>query len=101
MGWRGEDRVTGVKNDSAVLRVSGKKMSGEKAISMIQGKDSKWYPLSRWACGGSGQMGTPDQVCAALTVETVFTPLRTLALMSQKSQKKEFEGLKSFMYSCI
>lgn len=36
MGWRGEDRVTGVKNDSAVLRVSGKKMSGEKAISMIQ-----------------------------------------------------------------
>lgn len=46
MGWRGEDRVTGVKNDSAVLGVSGKKMSGEKAISMIQGKDSKWYPLS-------------------------------------------------------
>lgn len=75
MGWRGEDRVKGVKNDSDVLGVSGKKISGEKAITMIQGKDYKWYPLSLWACGGCGQIGTPDQVCAALTMETVFAHL--------------------------
>jgi len=75
VGWRGEDRVKGVKNDSDVLGVSGKKISGEKAITMIQGKDYKWYPLSLWACGGCGQIGTPDQVCAALTMETVFAHL--------------------------
>lgn len=41
--------MKGVKNDSAVLRVSGKKISGEKAITMIRGKDYKWYLLSLWA----------------------------------------------------
>ena len=32
VGWREEDRVKGVKNDSAVLRVSGKKISVRMAI---------------------------------------------------------------------
>lgn len=53
MGCRVKDSMRGMKNDSAVLRVPGKKIPGQKPTSIRKGKEHKWFPLCLWAYAGA------------------------------------------------
>lgn len=72
MGCRVKDSMKGMKNDSAVLRVPGKKIPGQKPTSIRKGKEHKCFPLCLWAYA----VGT------ALTMETIFTHCEFSLLIS-------------------